>query len=83
MSRREVTRTMGRKRYKVILLPDEGGFGIYVPELPGCISQGDTEEEALDNIKDAIQMWLAAQRAGVDDELDEHREWIRVVELTV
>jgi predicted RNase H-like HicB family nuclease len=39
-------------RFKVVLEPsDEGGFTIYVPSLPGCISEGETEEEALKNIK--------------------------------
>jgi len=38
-------------RFKVVLDPsDEGGFTVYVPSLPGCISEGDTVEEALKNI---------------------------------
>ena len=36
----------------------EGGYTIYVPSLPGCISQGETEEEALNNIKEAIELYL-------------------------
>lgn len=45
--------------YEVVLEPsEEGGFAIYVPALRGCISQGETEEEAMENIKDAIQVWL-------------------------
>ena len=44
---------------KVVLEPsDEGGFTVYVPSLPGCISEGDTEEEALKNIKEAIELYL-------------------------
>lgn len=47
--------------YDVILEPsEEGGFTAYVPALRGCVSEGDTEEEALDNIKDAISTWLDA-----------------------
>lgn len=43
----------------VVLEPqDEGGFTIYAPSLPGCISQGDTREEAIKNIKEAIELWL-------------------------
>lgn len=44
------------KSYEVILHPDleDGGFWVECPELPGCASQGDTIEEALDMIKDAI-----------------------------
>ena len=36
----------------------EGGFTVYVPSLPGCISQGETKEEALKNIKEAIELYL-------------------------
>jgi predicted RNase H-like HicB family nuclease len=46
-------------RMKVILEPsDEGGFTIYAPSLPGCISQGLTREEALANIQQAIALYL-------------------------
>ncbi|NJR74007.1 MAG: type II toxin-antitoxin system HicB family antitoxin [Scytonema sp. CRU_2_7] len=34
------------------------GYAVWCPSLPGCWSQGDTEEEALENIKDAIQVYL-------------------------
>ncbi|HZR43664.1 MAG TPA: type II toxin-antitoxin system HicB family antitoxin [Ktedonobacteraceae bacterium] len=37
---------------------DEAGYTVYVPSLPGCISKGDTKEEALANIKEAIQLYL-------------------------
>jgi predicted RNase H-like HicB family nuclease len=46
-------------RMKVILEPsDEGGYTIYAPSLPGCISQGQTCEEALANIQEAIALYL-------------------------
>lgn len=46
-------------KFKVVLEPsDEGGFTVHVPSLPGCISEGETEEEALRNIKDAIELYL-------------------------
>ena len=45
----------------VILEPqEEGGFTAFVPSLPGCISEGDTKEEALKNIKEAIELYLEA-----------------------
>lgn len=45
-------------RFKVVLEPsDEGGFTVYVPSLPGCISEGETEEEALKNIQEAIELY--------------------------
>ncbi len=37
---------------------DEGGYTAYVPSLPGCISEGDTKEEAMANIKEAIGLYL-------------------------
>jgi len=44
---------------RVILEPsEEGGFTVHVPSLPGCISEGDTREEALANIREAIQLHL-------------------------
>ncbi len=44
---------------KVILEPsDEGGFTAIVPALPGCISEGDTRDEALANIREAIELYL-------------------------
>jgi len=46
-------------RFKVILEPsDEGGYTAYVPSLPGCISEGDTVEDALKNIREAINLYL-------------------------
>ena len=46
-------------RLQVILEPsDEGGYTVYVPALPGCISEGDTRDEALKNINDAIELYL-------------------------
>jgi predicted RNase H-like HicB family nuclease len=46
-------------RLKVVLEPsDEGGYTVYVPSLPGCISEGETLEEALKNIREAIELYL-------------------------
>ena len=45
-------------RYKVSLKKTEEGYSIWVPGLPGCWSQGETETEALENIKDAIKSYL-------------------------
>ena len=46
-------------KYKVILEESEEGLAVSVPGLPGCHSQGDTESEALQNIAEAIQDYLA------------------------
>ena len=43
----------------VVLEPqEEGGFTVYAPSLRGCISEGDTKDEALKNIKEAIELYL-------------------------
>lgn len=48
-------------RIKVVLEPsDEGGYTVYVPSLPGCVSEGETIEEALENIREAIMLYLEA-----------------------
>lgn len=44
--------------YKVNIERTEEGYAVWVPGLPGCWSQGDTEEETLENITDAIQTYL-------------------------
>jgi len=52
-------------RLKIVLEPsDDGGFTAHVPSLPGCISEGETSEEALVNIRDAIELYL--EPAGDD-----------------
>jgi predicted RNase H-like HicB family nuclease len=46
-------------KLQVVLEPsDEGGYTVYVPALPGCISEGDNVDEALENIKEAIELYL-------------------------
>ena len=45
-------------RYKVNLKKTEEGYSVWIPGLPGCWSQGETEKEAMENIKDAIKVYL-------------------------
>ncbi len=46
-------------RLKVVFEPsEEGGYTVFVPSLPGCISEGDTKDQALQNIKEAIELYL-------------------------
>jgi len=53
-------------KIQVIIEPsDEGGFTAIVPSLPGCISEGNMKEEALKNIREAIELYLEP----VDDDL--------------
>ena len=64
---------------KVVLEPsDEGGFTVYVPSLPGCISEGNTKEEALANIREAIAAYL--QELG--DELNPNQQ-VLITEVEV
>jgi Uncharacterized conserved protein len=46
-------------KYKIALVQTEEGFSVSVPGLPGCWSQGATEAEALENVKDAIASYLS------------------------
>ena len=53
---------MGALTFPVLLEPGEDGWIVAeCPALPGCLSQGRTEEEALQNIKDAIRAWLRTE----------------------
>ena len=53
-------------KIKVILEPSEdGGYTVFVPSLPGCISEGDTIDEAMANIREAIELYLEP----VDDDI--------------
>jgi predicted RNase H-like HicB family nuclease len=46
-------------KLKIVLeASEEGGYTVYVPSLPGCISEGDTKEDALGNIREAIELYL-------------------------
>jgi predicted RNase H-like HicB family nuclease len=54
-------------RYTVALYRTEEGISVSVPALPGCWSEGDTEEEAVENIRDAILEYLAALEDRMKD----------------
>lgn len=74
---------MKRRRslvYDVVLEPsDEGGYTVHVPSLRGCVSQGETEEEALENIRDAILTWHRTWQ----EISDERHGQLRQVEVTL
>ncbi len=61
-------------KFKIALVPTDEGFSASVPGLPGCWSQGTTEDEALANIRNAITEYLAARedllRGAVGREVD-------------
>jgi predicted RNase H-like HicB family nuclease len=63
-------------KLKVILeTSEDGGYTVYVPSLPGCISEGETVEEAMANIKEAIELylepveddWIIAENAQIEE----------------
>ena len=55
-------------KLRVVLEPSEdGGYTVYVPSLPGCISEGDTIEEAIKNIKEAIELYLESDESEIPD----------------
>jgi predicted RNase H-like HicB family nuclease len=52
---------------------EEGGYVVTVPDLPGCVSEGDTIEEALEMIKDAMSGWLLVAQEHGDPIPDKYR----------
>jgi predicted RNase H-like HicB family nuclease len=64
-------------KYKVVLQQSEEGFSVSCPGLPGCWSQGETEQEALENIQDAIREYLEAIKESLPE------SGVREVEVTV
>ena len=68
--------------FKVVLeKAEEGGYVIYVPTLPGCISQGESREEALENIKEAIEVYLDIDYAEIEEQLQGKKA--EVVEISI
>jgi predicted RNase H-like HicB family nuclease len=66
-------------KLRVVLEPsNDGGYTVLVPALPGCVSEGDTREEALRNIQEAIQIYLEP----VDDD-SQAKPNAEVVEIAV
>ena len=64
-------------KYRIALHKSDEGYSVSVPGLPGCWSQGTTEQEAVENIRDAIREYLSV----VDEQL--RGEEVREVEVTV
>jgi len=71
-------------RFKVIITYDQDyqGYVVDVPELPGCMSQGKTIDDALKNIKDAIKGWLEVEKRHGRMETLEERE-VLLGEVTI
>ncbi len=66
-------------RYKVSLKQSEEGYAVWCPGLPGCWSQGRTEDEALENIKDAIELYLeTAEELSKELSKDKESRYVEV-----
>lgn len=71
------------RKFRVILEPNElGGYTAIVPLLPGCISEGDTKEETLANIKEAIELYIESLRVDGESVPTEETVEEAVVEVT-
>ena len=69
-------------KFKVILEEaEEGGYIIYVPSLPGCVSQGESKEESIENTIEAIEVYLDTDDAKIEAEIQNKRA--EIVEVTV
>ena len=56
---------MTERRYTIVLDPDpdEGGYAVYVPALPGCVTQGETEDECVVRAREAIEAYIESLEA--------------------
>ena len=60
-----------------------GGFSVWVPDLPGCASQGETFEEALKNIREAIELYLEdSDKSSEKDELDYKKQFVVPIKVS-
>jgi predicted RNase H-like HicB family nuclease len=68
---------------QVVLIPDTevGGYTVIVPSLPGCVSEGDTLEEALANIKEAIELHIEGMIAHGEEVPEENDAPLQVAVL--
>jgi antitoxin HicB len=72
-------------KYTVVLQREaDGGYVATVPALPGCVSQGDTRSESLENIKEAIELYLEdVQAAGEPLPVEESVEYVEVTSSAI
>jgi predicted RNase H-like HicB family nuclease len=75
---------MSEYRYTIILHPDpeEGGYTVTVPALPGCVTQGESLEEAIAMAKDAIRLYVESLRAD-GEPIPEEREHPQAIVIEV
>ncbi len=61
---------------------NEGGYSVWVPDLAGCASQGETFEEALKNIKEAIELYLEDTTPVASEQADFKRQFVVPIKIT-
>ena len=71
------------RKLSVIIEKDESGYYAFSPDLPGCQSQGDSFEEAITNIKEAISLYLETLSAEELQELASREIFSTTVEVSV
>ena len=60
---------------------EEGGYSVWVPDLPGCASQGESVEEALGNIREAIELYLEDRKVDIYDSVDYKKQFVMPVRI--
>ena len=65
---KEIEKYLGLKYPITLYEAPEGGFVTEIEELPGCLAEGETLEEAIDNIKEAIKLYLETKSETLNDE---------------
>jgi predicted RNase H-like HicB family nuclease len=79
IARANASKVTGMKYTVVLQRENDGGYVVTVPALPGCVSQGDTREEALKNIEEAIELYLEdVKGAGEPIPEEDGREYVEV-----
>lgn len=74
---------MKKYRFSIVTEKDEAGYFVFCPELQGCYSQGDTYEEAMANIKDAIRLHLEDRIADREEFREAELVSLSTVEVAV
>jgi len=74
---------MGRIFHVIIEQDEDGGYIGKVPELQGCLSQGDTLDELMKNIKEAIELCLEVEAEGKETVNEKHIKFVGIQEIAV
>ena len=74
---------MKQYRFSIVVEKDKDGYFVFCPELQGCYSQGDTYEETMANIKDAVKLHLKDRLAGQEEMPEEKSVSLSTIEVAV